>query len=217
MELDVFAIENVVFKPAAIRFIAWLGQSMLKTRKLCRQVPRVWLASLVRHNNSLRVCAACLPEKEKRVDSQPRNQRVSTINFELRPAEQLAGINVPGQSAWGHVAQIVNASGVWTVEHAGSVCGSGVGITARRWWSVLTGAVFLDRVADQCATGRTNRCSNGCASRTASGQTADNCTGACAGGRALASGSITGLERKRSERSATDNREKLFVHIWFLR
>jgi hypothetical protein len=63
----------------------------------------------------------------------------------------------------------------------------------------LSGAVFLNRVTDQCTSGSSNRGAHRGAAWTATGESADNCSGARAGCSSLTGWRITRTQTERTE------------------
>jgi len=70
-------------------------------------------------------------------------------------------------------------------------------------------------MADQCAACGSDGRPNGCAAHTTRGESANKCAGASAGRSSLASWRIARVQTERGEQNATNNCEKLFVHIDF--
>jgi hypothetical protein len=101
---------------------------------------------------------------------------------------------------------------VWAAENARSV-----GVT-RKWptsrWHrpVSAGPIFLNRVTDQCASGRSRRRPDGRRAHVSGGRSADDRPGCRTVARSGSGGSITGAE-KRTQRDARNNGEKISLHM----
>ena len=157
--------------------------------------------------------------KNKNALTSNRDQRACDVEIAdpslcvLRSPEQLAGVDVAGQSARRNTAQIVRTSGVRAEENSRSPGWSAERITSRWRRTVFAGTVFLNGVTDERASGSADGGADEGASATAStGDVANDRAGARAGRGALASRRIAGIKPESGERNAANNCEKLLVH-----
>src|SRR5207248_11771321 len=139
-----------------------------------------------------------------------RRQRLSVPA--VGTTEKLPRINIAGQPARRNTSQVVAPSGIWTAEHSRSV-----GVTRKRPTSrwhrpVSAGPIFLNRVTDQCASGRSGRRPDGSRAHVSGGRSADDRPGCRTVARPSASWTVARAENKGTQGDARKNGEKSSFH-----